>query len=118
MEAALAERIVIDPSRAAEGPFVRNTGLSVDQVLKALAQQPDVAAVLAAFPALELVDVQAAIEYAREAVTTREQTQAVRYIADIGWAPDYAAKLRWRLQSFAEDWDDPSMDIYDAPPAR
>ena len=24
-----------------------------------------------------------------------------------------AAQLRWRLQAFAEDWDQPEMDVYD-----
>ncbi|MBC7812946.1 MAG: hypothetical protein H7175_17450 [Burkholderiales bacterium] len=31
----------------------------------------------------------------------------------LGISKAQAAELRWRLQCFAEDWDDPAMDIYD-----
>ena len=31
---------------------------------------------------------------------------------------DQAADLRARLRTFAEDWDRPEMDVYDAPETR
>ena len=34
-------------------------------------------------------------------------------LAERGIDPDQAADLRRRLSTFAEDWDDPSMDVYD-----
>ena len=35
-------------------------------------------------------------------------------LADRGIGPEQAADLRRRLSTFAEDWNDPSMDVYDA----
>ncbi|GIK64925.1 MAG: hypothetical protein BroJett018_27190 [Chloroflexota bacterium] len=34
-------------------------------------------------------------------------------IEDLGWTPDQAAAIRAQLSAFAEDWDDPAMDVYD-----
>ncbi len=34
-------------------------------------------------------------------------------LRDRGINEDQAAELRARLASFAEDWDDPDMDVYD-----
>jgi hypothetical protein len=31
-----------------------------------------------------------------------------------GWTREEAAEIRASLASFAEDWDDPAMDVYDA----
>ena len=33
-------------------------------------------------------------------------------IDDLGWTPQQALEIRARLSSFAEDWDDPGMDVY------
>jgi hypothetical protein len=30
-----------------------------------------------------------------------------------GISQEQAADLRWRLRTFAEDWNDPAMDVYD-----
>jgi hypothetical protein len=35
-------------------------------------------------------------------------------LAERGIDPAQAADLRHRLQTFAEDWDRPEMDVYDA----
>jgi hypothetical protein len=35
-------------------------------------------------------------------------------LADRGITPEQAADLRQRLKAFAEDWDRPEMDAYDA----
>ena len=36
------------------------------------------------------------------------------YLADRGIGQQQAADLRGRLASFAEDWQQPEMDVYDA----
>ncbi|MGH2535080.1 MAG: hypothetical protein ACRDJW_22690 [Thermomicrobiales bacterium] len=36
-----------------------------------------------------------------------------RLITDLGWTIDEAAETRNRLGAFADDWDDPTMDVYD-----
>ena len=33
-------------------------------------------------------------------------------IRDLGWTRDRAREVRAKLATFALDWDDPSMDIY------
>jgi uncharacterized protein (DUF433 family) len=113
MNAMLAERIVADPEVNAGTPFVRDTGISVAQVLDALAERPDSTFVLERFPALDSNDIRAAVEFARESLLREGVENPVRYIADLGWTPEYAAELRLRLRTFADDWDDPEMDVYD-----
>ena len=39
-----------------------------------------------------------------------------RPISEIGLTPAAARELRARLASFAREWDDPRMDVYDAEP--
>ena len=36
-----------------------------------------------------------------------------RPLAEIGMSADEARELRARLASFAREWDDPRMDVYD-----
>jgi hypothetical protein len=33
-------------------------------------------------------------------------------IADLGWSASKATVVREQLAAFAEDWDDPRMDVY------
>lgn len=35
-------------------------------------------------------------------------------LAALGWTLEDAARIRGQLQTFADDWDDPAMDVYDA----
>jgi hypothetical protein len=35
-------------------------------------------------------------------------------VADLGWTREEAANVRAQLSTFAEDWDRPEMDAYDA----
>jgi hypothetical protein len=44
-----------------------------------------------------------------------ERRRRVLSIRDLGWTEDMARNVRARLASFAEDWDDPAMDVYDEP---
>ena len=48
----------------------------------------------------------------RKNVRTVEEARKPLSIADLGWTQEHAAHVRARLSSFAEDWDDPEMDIY------
>lgn len=36
-------------------------------------------------------------------------------IRDLGWTREQAKAVRAKLSSFAQDWDDPHMDVYNAP---
>jgi hypothetical protein len=36
-------------------------------------------------------------------------------IRELGWTREEAAKVRAQLASFAVDWDDPAMDVYNEP---
>lgn len=47
-------------------------------------------------------------------VVVQPQAAPVRplNITDLGWSVSKATVVRERLAAFAEDWDDPRMDIY------
>lgn len=47
------------------------------------------------------------------AVSEERSSQSDLTIDDLGWSPEYAAQVRSQFATFAEDWDDPAMDIYD-----
>ena len=66
------ERIVADPRILAGKPVVKGTRIAVDLVLEELAQNPDIAELLAAHPDLTRTDVQACLAYARAVVTGEE----------------------------------------------
>jgi hypothetical protein len=54
-----------------------------------------------------------AVESARVLVTFLSQNKPVD-LGALGIAPVQAAELRARLKTFAEDWNRPEMDVYDA----
>jgi uncharacterized protein (DUF433 family) len=66
------ERIVADPRILSGKPVVRGTRIAVDLVLEELAQNPDLAELLAAHPDLTRTDVQACLAYAKAMVTGEE----------------------------------------------
>jgi uncharacterized protein (DUF433 family) len=66
------ERIIADPRILAGKPVVRGTRIGVDLVLEELAQNPDIAELLAAHPDLTQIDVQACLAYAKAMVTGEE----------------------------------------------
>jgi len=37
-------------------------------------------------------------------------------IEELGWTKEMALEARRRLASFVDDWEDPSMDVYDEEP--
>lgn len=38
---------------------------------------------------------------------------AVRLVSELGWTTEQAAATRHKLAAWAEDWNDPAMDVYD-----
>ena len=105
--------IVIEVQSGRDRPVVRNTGISVKDVLYGLAHEVDFDRVLKQFPELTAADVEAVIEYAGNAVEP-----VGRGIPELGWSTADAARVRQKFLAFAEDWDDPAMDGYDAAYAR
>ncbi|MCY3020135.1 MAG: hypothetical protein NTW87_14045 [Planctomycetota bacterium] len=47
-------------------------------------------------------------------VTVQTKRRALT-IHDLGWTKEIARDVRSQLASFAEDWDDPAMDVYNEP---
>jgi hypothetical protein len=62
---------------------------------------------------VELLEPAPSIEGARVIVTFLPGG-AEADLAERGIGPEQAEDLRGRLRSFAEDWDRPDMDVYDA----
>lgn len=107
-------RIVIDRRAMGGKPIVRDTGITVEQVLDALARHPEPGNVLKSFPQLTILDIQAALEFARSVVGSQRSPAVQRAIEELHWSDSEAAETRERLLAFADDWEDPSMDVYDA----
>ncbi len=59
------ERIIRDPDVLVGKPIVKGTRIPVELVLKHLARNPDVEALLAAYPRLTLEDVKACLSFAQ-----------------------------------------------------
>jgi hypothetical protein len=51
----------------------------------------------------------------RKQVKRIPRTDKKLTIRDLGWTREYAREVRAKLATFAPDWDDPSMDIYNEP---
>lgn len=62
------DRIVVDPQILAGKPIVRGTRISVELVLKRLAEDLDLDTLFEAYPRLTPEDVKACIEYAQSLV--------------------------------------------------
>jgi hypothetical protein len=63
---------------------------------------------------IELAEEPESVEGARVLVTFLPVPRTVD-LRERGIDEKQAADLRWRLQSFADDWDDPGMAVYDVP---
>jgi uncharacterized protein (DUF433 family) len=107
--------IVIDRRAAGGRATVRDTGITVAQVLTEVSRELEPSEILRTIPQLTVQDIQAVLEFASRALSPDQQKPAERLIEDLGWSAAEAAETRERLQAFAEDWDDPAMDVYDAP---
>jgi uncharacterized protein (DUF433 family) len=69
--AKFENRIVRDPEILGGKPVIRGTRVPVERIIAHLAQCPDVDDLLQAYPRLTKQDVQAALEYAYQAVSDK-----------------------------------------------
>ena len=51
---------------------------------------------------------------ARKRTAKTAKPKKVLTLAEIGWTKKKAAEVRAQFASFSADWDDPSMEVYDA----
>ncbi len=65
------------------------------------------------------------IELAEQPVDVKEARVIVTFLPNAAarkqppdFTPEELAELRWRFQSFAEDWERPEMDVYNDYPSR
>ncbi len=72
MEKTLSNRIEINPEVMLGKPVIRGTRITVELLLKKLAQNIPVEEILTDFPGLEREDLQAAIAYAAMALSTED----------------------------------------------
>ena len=72
MEGALLSRITADPNILVGKPIIRGLRISVEQILKVLADGVVVEELLEDYPELEPADIQAALTYAAELVGDRD----------------------------------------------
>jgi hypothetical protein len=42
-----------------------------------------------------------------------ERRSSTLTVKQLGWTEEVARDVRAQLAAFAEDWDDPAMDVYD-----
>ena len=52
--------------------------------------------------------------YVSDSATFNERAARIHYISELGWTTAQAATMRHKLAAWAEDWNDPAMDVYDA----
>lgn len=75
-------KIIIDPKIMLGKPVIAGTRITVEQILRLLAQKLTIKDILADFPQLKEADVKAAVEYAAKRVA-RVEPQAVSYFHEI-----------------------------------
>lgn len=68
MQTKLKNRIIVNPRIMVGKPVIKGTRITVELVLRLLAQGQNVEEILENYPHLQKQDIFAAIEYAREAV--------------------------------------------------
>lgn len=64
----MADRIIVDPKVMLGKPVVRGTRITVEQILRLLKQGIPVHEILRDYPHLKKADIEAAIDYAAEAL--------------------------------------------------
>lgn len=75
-------KIIINPKIMLGKPIVAGTRITVEQILKLLAQKLTIKEILEDFPQLKEADIKAAVEYAAKKVA-KPEPQAVRYLHEI-----------------------------------
>lgn len=112
------QRITVNPKQMGGVPCIRGLRVPVATVVSMVADGMTTDEILTAYPDLQSDDVREAMRFAAETVRV-----IGRFLSDAG-PVDLAQRgidrrqaddLRRRLAAFAEDWDKPEMDVYDAP---
>ena len=75
-------KIVADPKIMLGKPTVAGTRITVEQILRLLAQKLTIDEILEDFPQLKEKDIRSAVEYAAKSVAT-PKPQAARYLHEI-----------------------------------
>ncbi|MBI2011522.1 DUF433 domain-containing protein [Candidatus Daviesbacteria bacterium] len=75
-------KIIIDPKIMLGKPVVEGTRITVEQILRLLAQKLTIKDILEDFPQLKEADIKAAIEYAAKKVS-KPKPQAASYLHEI-----------------------------------
>ena len=75
-------RVVVDPKIMLGKPTIAGTRITVEQVLRSLAQNLTINEILKDYPQLEKADIEAAIEYAAEAVS-KPKPKVLEYLHEI-----------------------------------
>jgi hypothetical protein len=52
--------------------------------------------------------------YEADSTTFNDQAAPVHHISELGWTTEQASAMRHKLSAFADDWNVPAMDAYDA----
>ncbi len=52
--------------------------------------------------------------YAGDSATFNARSMPARSISELGWTTERATAMRYKLAAWADDWNDPAMDAYDA----
>lgn len=69
----IADRIELNPKIMMGKPVIRGTRITVELIVRKIAEGADEATILAAYPGLTKADIQAALTYAADSLA-REQT--------------------------------------------
>jgi uncharacterized protein (DUF433 family) len=64
----ITDRVELNPDVMLGKPVIRGTRITVELILRKMAEGADEAALLAAYPSLTKADIQAAVTYAADAV--------------------------------------------------
>lgn len=75
-------KIITDPKIMLGKPIVVGTRITVEQILRLLAQKLTVKDILEDFPQLKEADIKAAVEYAAKRVA-KPKPEAIRYLHEI-----------------------------------
>ncbi len=101
----MLQRITLNPKQMGGVPCIRGLRVPVATVVAMVADGMTVDEILEAYPDLESEDISEALQFSAEDVKLEQR----------GIDTQHAADLRRRLAAFAEDWENPDMDVYDRP---
>jgi uncharacterized protein (DUF433 family) len=101
------DRITTNPHVMVGKPVVKGTRIPVERVLAHLANNPDLADLFAAYPALTIADVKACLAYAHQAVERVSDEAAAP-------SPEDVARSRAGIREAAGSWKDIDTEAFKA----